>query len=435
MKIGLDTKYLKNKLIYFLTFCAACLLIFYFIYHLFNGFSAGIQTQIAAAASENDIVSLEGYLMRDETVIRSTLGGVVDYAVADGERVGKGALLAEVYAASDDGSVRRRVMAIDEELAVLEASAIGEGVVISDTSATDEQIDDLLYTIRDNLIDGRYDYARRETDGLLVQLNKRRIITGQVQNYNGRIAALTAERAALTARLAGGAQQIRSGASGYFFYGTDGYETVFAADPDKLTLDAFDAMRRAEPAAADSAVGKLVEGHVWYLAVPIEKAELDPFSEGGRYRVSFPYNYDAALTLTLERVLTEIDREDALLVFSAGSMPEGFSYLRMQNVEITTRSHVGLRVPAEAVRIYEGHTGVYIMRGGMIEFRRIKILQERDGDCIVALPDDISEDVLGELLLPDYSDKEEKLKPVPFLALYDEIVTAGKDLYHGKVLT
>ncbi len=427
MQIGFDTKYLKTVLAYFLTACAAILIIFYFCYHLFNGFTAGVELRLVTAAAENDIVSLEGYLLRDETVIRSNGGGVVDYAVADGERVGKGALLAQVYAATDDGSVRRRVMAIDEELALLDASAIGEGVVSADTSATDAQIGDLLYTIRDNLVSGRYDYARRETDSLLIQLNRRKIITGQVQNYTGRIAALSAERAALTARLAGGAQQLRAADSGYFFYGTDGYEAVFDTDPAALTLEAFDAMRAAEPSADSRAVGKLVNGYIWYLAVPIEKTALDPFTEGESYAVAFPYNYDITLTMTLSRVLTDIDREDALLIFSSGTMPEGFSYLRLQHVEITTSAHTGLRVPAEAIRVIDDLTCVYIVRGGIVELRRVDILLERNGDCIVAEVTDAA--------VESDADGESADWPPPYLARYDEVVVAGKDMYVGKVLT
>lgn len=186
VKLGMDTKYLKTVLAYFLTAVCAVVLVFYFFYHLFNGFTADIETQTALLASENDILAAEGYLLRDETVIRANYGGAVDYAIADGERVGVGAVLANVYAASDDDGIRHRVIAIDEEIALLEASNIGEGVVISDTASTDEKIDDLLYTIRDNLTAGHFDYARRETDSLLIQLNKREIITGQVQNYNSR---------------------------------------------------------------------------------------------------------------------------------------------------------------------------------------------------------------------------------------------------------
>ncbi len=417
MKLGLDTKYLRTVLGYFLVACLALLLIFYFCYHLWGGFTPEVQTTPAVSALEQDVIACEGYLLRDETVIRASGSGVVDYAVADGERVGKGATVARVYAASDDGSVRRRVMAIDAEIALLEASAIGEGVVVSDTSATDALIGDLLYTIRDNLVDGRYDYARRETDSLLVQLNKRRIITGQVKDYSARIAALSAERASLTARLAGGAEQLSTTTSGYFFYGADGHEQDFACDIDSLTLAQFDAMRQSEAIEDSRAVGKIVTSHVWYLAVPVEKTALEPFTEGQRYAISFPYNYDLTLDLTLARTLTELEREEALLIFTANEMPEGFSYLRAQHVEITTRTRSGLRVPAEAIRVIDGQTCVYVVHGGMVELRRVEILLEQDGDCIVT-----AGLVAGE-------------NETPWLKLYDEVVTEGKDLYVGKVLT
>lgn len=63
---------------------------------------------------------------------------------------------------------------------------IGEGVVISDTASTVKRL--TICCIRFGTISprGHFDYARRETDSLLIQLNKREIITGQVQNYNSR---------------------------------------------------------------------------------------------------------------------------------------------------------------------------------------------------------------------------------------------------------
>ncbi|MBQ2768284.1 MAG: hypothetical protein IJF49_09475 [Clostridia bacterium] len=418
MKIGMDTDYLKQVLIYICTALLSILLIFYLVYHLFNGFSAEIRTETAVEASAQDTLLLEGYLFRNETIIRSSLSGTVDYAVADGERVGVGSVLANVYATADDGSIRRRVMAIDEEIALLKASNISEGVVISDTSATDARIDSLLYAIRGDLMSGRYDYARRETDSLLVQLNKREIITGAVKNYNSRIETLNAERAGLTARLYGHSQQITSAESGYFFYGLDGYETAFnPAQLDKLTLDDFAQLCQAQPSTLPAdAVGKLVRSYVWYFVVPIARTQLDGFDEGKTYSLTFPYNYDMKLTMTLERAVTEIEREDALLIFSCSTMPDGFSYLRVQNVKIERQVQSGLRVPAEAVRIIDGVTGVYVLHGGRVEFRRIVILLERDGDCIVS------------------SDLTAEGDEIPYLQLHEEIITAGKELYDGKVL-
>ena len=418
MKVGMDTEYLKRVFLYF---CAAVLtvfLIFYFCYHLFNGFAPEITTEMAKEASAQDTLTLEGYLFRDEEVVYSSFGGTVNYAVADGERVGIGDVLARAYAASDDGRIRRRTAEIGEQIKLLESSNIGEGVVISDTSATDAKIDSLLYSLRDDLAEGQFDYARRELDGLLIQLNKREIITGKVQNYNDRIAALETEKAALTARLSGNVQEITGPRSGYFFYGVDGYERLFDADAlGTMTLDDFAALRSAQPEAVPAgAVGKLLDNYTWYVAVPAERALLDRFDEGVRYRLTFPYNYNLTLDMTLERAVTEHEREDAVLIFACTSMPEGFSYLRVQNVEITMRAQSGILVPEEAVRIVDGVTGVYVLHGGKVEFRRIVILLQRDGDCIVDATLEAGKD------------------EIPFLAVHEHIITAGKDLYDGKVL-
>lgn len=418
MKVGMDTDYLKRVLLYFCAAVLAVFLIFYFCYHLFNGFAPEITTEMAKEASAQDTLTLEGYLFRNEEVVYSSFGGTVNYAVADGERVGTGDVLARVYAASDDGSVRRRTAEIDEQIKLLEASNIGEGVVISDTSATDAKIDSLLYALRDDLAEGEFDYARRELDGLLIQLNKREIITGQVQNYNGRIAALEAEKGALTAQLSGNVQEIKGAHSGYFFYGVDGYERLFDADAlGTMTLNEFAALRAAQPEAVPAgAVGKLLDSYTWYVAVPVDRDLLDNFDEGERYRLTFPYNYNLSLEMTLERTVAEYEREDAVLIFACSSMPEGFSYLRVQNVEITMRAKSGILVPEEAVRIVDGVTGVYILHGGKVEFRRIVILLQRDGDCIVDASLEAAKD------------------EIPFLAVHEHIITAGKDLYDGKVL-
>ncbi|MBR6709703.1 MAG: hypothetical protein IKL84_08515 [Clostridia bacterium] len=412
----MDTKYLKTVLFYFLTAVCAVILIFYLCYHLFNGFSAEIVTEPALKMSARESLSLQGYIFRDETVIRAG-GGTVDYAVDDGERIGVNALIAQVYAAADDGEISRRVKEIDREIALLQDSNIGAGVVVSGTESTDRKIDEIFSNIRADLAAGRYDYADRALDSLLIQLNRRNVITGKILNYDNRIASLYAERASLTARLHGGAQEIRASSSGYFFYGVDGCENLY--DPDllaRITLDEFAALQNAEAEQTSGGIGKMVSGYTWYLAVPVGKTELDRVAEGKGYAITFPYNYDLTLTLKLERSVTEIGHDDALLIFSCDVMPENFSYLRSQSVDIVTREHVGLRVPGDAVRVIDDVVGVYIVHGGRVEFRRIEILLERDGTYLVSADLTAGED------------------EIPYLALYDEIVTAGKDLYEGKIL-
>ena len=62
--------------------------------------------------------------------------------------------------------------------------------------------------------------------------------------------------------------------------------------------------------------------------------------------------------------------------------------------------------------------GVYIQIGNTIDFRYIDVILETDG-YYVAAPQDIEND-------PDYRSK---------LGLYDIMITGGKDLYVGKMIS
>jgi len=61
--------------------------------------------------------------------------------------------------------------------------------------------------------------------------------------------------------------------------------------------------------------------------------------------------------------------------------------------------------------------GVFILVGNVVDFRFIEVILESDGYYIVA-PQDLDD--------PEYPTK---------LALYDIIITGGKDLYVGKIIT
>ena len=71
----------------------------------------------------------------------------------------------------------------------------------------------------------------------------------------------------------------------------------------------------------------------------------------------------------------------------------------------------GLRVPVSAVRTNENNqTGVYILKNNKVTFRRIEILDEKDGSCIVK----------------EFSPDEEGYAEM--LHKYDSLIISGKGL-------
>lgn len=67
----------------------------------------------------------------------------------------------------------------------------------------------------------------------------------------------------------------------------------------------------------------------------------------------------------------------------------------------------------------DGVSGVYILNGNTIAFKQIEVLSESDGFCIVKEQPAYSED-------PEYYKK---------LGLYEMIVTNGRKLFDGKIVS
>lgn len=414
----MDTKYLKNVLVYILSALLAIGAIYYVLYHVFDGFSSSISTSVASLVTERETENGTAYIFRDEKIVYSDYSGAVNYLVDDGERVRVNTEVAKVYQSGDGNSIRARLDELDRRLALLRASNIEKNVVVSGTAKIDSEIQSLYLSAVSSAGSGEFSYALHVKDDMLSKLNRRAIIVGDAKNYDTQIAAVLAERAALTSLLDGSYESISTQSSGYFFYGTDGYENKYrAAELESLSLSELTSLF-SEKAEADEAkmIGKLVEGHTWYIAVPTTDGSHADYTVGDRYNVSFPYNYNTTLNMTLERIVSETGNDNAVLVFSTTEMPVGFSYARSQSVTIEKSIVTGYSIPTSALRMVDGKEGVYILYGSTVYFRLVDVIYESDGYFIVKERDPVSKD----------ADK--------YLGPSDVVISRGKELYDGKII-
>ena len=409
---------MKNVFTYILSALLAIGIGYYVLYHAFDGFSSALSTAPALLVSESITESGEAYIFRDETVIGSKYSGAVNYLVADGEKVGVGTPLAKVYQEGDGDAQRKRVEELDEKIALLKASSIEKNIVVSDTAKIDAEISALYYATLEKISAGDLSFAMLAKDDMLANINKRKIIVGDVKNYDTQIAALGAERAALMALLNGSYESISTQNAGYFFFDVDGYESVFSSkNISEMLLSDFEAAFASSAVdEAQNPVGKIVSGHTWYIAVPMAKTRLAGFEVGKKYTVTFSHNYDIKIEMTLERSVSESGSDDAVLVFSTTKLPSGFNYLRNQGVTIEKKGVSGYRIPTSALRMVDGREGVYILYGSTVYFRRVEVILEKDGYFIVAERDMSREDASE------------------FLGVSDTVITRGKDLYDGKII-
>ena len=419
----MDLQYLKNVGMYVISAIVSLLVIAYIVYHAVGSFNTTIETMVSDVITERDTINLEAYIFRDETIVFSPVDGTVNYLYNDGDKIAINAVVANIFPGGSVNADRTERIEIEKKLNVLENSNLTANIAIMDTTAIDNNINELMNIIRYRTEIGDIDYALYRKDELLILLNQRAVITKIESNYDDKIKILKDQKALLTmSDDASAASNVAAERAGYFYSGIDGYENILSGkNISKMTVDDFERLISSEPevfiaGGKGYSIGKIVTGYRWYIACEISPEQLRNFVEGRYYDVVFPYNNDAVINMTLERIIQDPSDNTVVVVFSTGTILENFNFYRKQNVEIVKTSYTGYKVPIASVHITEdGRQGVYILDGSIVKFKEIVPLIESSGFFIVEEQDKLDDE--------NYREK---------LALFDLIITKGTKLYEGK---
>ena len=403
-------------------------LVVYAFFQILPTFTQSIEVETALLVSVYDTTVTTGYIFRDEEVIQSTANGVPVTLVKDGERISKGQPFANVYSEESSAGLQEQINAIDRKIEILSKSIVDTDLYVTDITKTDDEINGYFDTLFASVAQGNLSEAVNTEKNLLVSLNKKDLIIHVSDGYQNEIAALQAERSALQSRIRSVSQQLSASTSGYYYGDTDGYENIFTVQAlDNLSIESFHTLISSEPAKNPSGnFGKIVKDFVWYLVCQTDKFSAAPYQAGNYYRLTFPAFSEDELKMELTDVISVTSEETALLVFRGNTAPEGFPYLRMQEVDICNEGYTGLAVPKEALRIVNGKQGVYILDGDIVRFRLVQILFENEDSYIVSAeaPTASADDTEGE-----------DDRPVErYLSLYDSIIVSGKALFDGKTV-
>ena len=419
--------FLKKYMLKFAIALALLGLIVYVLAHA-TGFLVGsLYTMPVRMISDRQITSAEAYLFRDERVLYADENGIVDTLAQSGSKVGKNVPVARVYESTFTGATlentQRAIDGLNRMIRILEQSSLDDGTPISLANDYRAEAKKNYLFIRDAITSGSLKLLGEWEDEFLILLNRYMSLSGKDTDLDVALKELKSQKSAI---LSGAYTEIKNSddtekrSSGTFFDGTyvDGYEAHYTVSAlETLNEENFAQLRQMTPDAPDEnvAVGKMVYGYSWYLALEVDNSLVAKFSVGDTYDVCFPQNQDAAMLLTLERAVE--GKNGTILIFRADDTPASFDYYRVQTVEITIDSCDGFYVPESALQTAIGEdgnpiVGVYIFENSTVRFRRADVLYRGDGYCIVARPQDSA--------LTEFYEN-------------DILITSGKKLYDGKV--
>lgn len=395
-------------------FALLCLL-FYTVYHVFSGSTDSLMTTPVRQVTDRRLVSGKGYVFREEEVLSASEAGIVRGLVPNGSKVSASMPVAEIWntgnaaTLEDDQITLERVSRL---IGILEES-LSSGATLSKAQLYQKAANDSFLAIQKAMQEGNWQNLGALESKMLTFLDQYTVATQGAVEIQATLDRLKTVRASF---FTGSCQTLSaSDRSGYFYHHSfvDGYESLFTKTAlEELSAESFARLSAAEATqAAGQVAGKIVYGHVWWLAVELDADEKAVFIENRGYTFTFPDNAGSTLRLVCTRLIEGADG-GAIGVFEASEIPPGFAFFRAQRVEITASECEGYYVPESAIQQKDGIGGVYVLKDGIVRFRRIEILYQGDGYCIVSENRDANEE---------------------FLSLYDLLITSGKNLYEGRV--
>lgn len=384
----------------------------YCIYQVVLISKSGIETQIAMNETVYKTINTKCFVVRDEQYITSSAKGTTISFATNAERVAKGDTISMVFQTNEDANTYLRITEITEELEHYNTLAGQANIQTVDVSALSKKIEGKLSDYLDSIDKGEFSDALKHADSFNNYVTSRQISTGEVLNLTDKINALNAELQTLQAKKTA-FSEVKSERAGYYLKGADGYETTIDFSKiDELTCkDIENAIKSKPQEIKKDVVGRTMGSFDWFVLCAIPSDETIDLEDGEEIYMNFPYSGVEKLSGTIYK-LGDRTEDKTLVIIKCNIMNDALADFRIEDLQIITKEYTGYKINNSAIRTVDGETGVYVVSGNLIGFRKVHIAYND-----------------GEYSIVDNPEGESG-----YIRLYDEVVTKGVEMYDNKLV-
>ena len=404
----------------------AVALVIYFGFYVAKVFSEPYTTALAYTYTSNDSAEAVGILVRQETVLPAQTG-IVDVTRSEGEKVGVGQSVAQVYRDSQAQNNQADLEALADQIQLLEYSSDGGGV--DSAAKLDENILQAVTALHAASGVGDYNQLEDQARTLKSTVLKRGYVYGNglgAEELSQKLNDLKSQYAALKQQTSSSTSSVRAPQSGVFSTLVDGYETAVTPQTVfQLTPSSLSALLAGQGKEAGGGMGKLITSTRWYFAAALPVSVAERLKEGSTATLRFSGDFDQDIDMRVDQV-GQAEGDKSVVVFSTDRYLSQTTLLRQQTAELIFNSWSGLRIPKQALRmekstytdketgqeVQNNRLGVYALLGGRAEFNTVEVVTEGDDYYVVRSTTDESD----------------------ALRAGDEVIVRATELYDGQLL-
>ncbi len=396
-----------------------------------------VETEFISMTSEKEVVSVDGFVVRDEnrtdaagepvSILYIQDGRTYIPTVSDSTSVAFGDTIALSFSDKQQALDYEQAMELQSKIDYLKSLQSQESLsyvnVVALNSEISAAIHDYLSLVDSNKLTSLDEAVRK----INYKITTKQIATGSSPDFTKLLKRYEKQKKNLNTEAVRSAG-VLSPYAGYFVSSVDGYESKY--DFASLATGNVDAqvvteLMESKPEKLEKAYGKIIGQHTWYLLCNMPQNRASVVKRGYYVTVSFPEKGLYDLPMRVQSVSNRAD-DHVAVVFKCTLMNEALSSLRKEKAEITVKTYEGFRISNQALlENKDGLTGVYVLSGRRVVFKPIRILYHADNHVIAR----------EAVYYKDNGEVDtEKTPSLPVLEAYDRVIVKGKNLYDGKVI-
>ena len=380
-----------------------------------------METMIVRNGIEEDSISVEGFVFRDQTVIRTPEAGYVFCVADEDQRVKSGEEIVYIYKNEINVQANRELDDVERQLQKIQAKKT-VGLTENDVAKIEQEILDTVRGVPQ--MGSKLDFerlvaAKNDVDDLIKQKCIAKGLAEPEKEAN-EAETLKRRKAQLEAQYNIEKKVIYAPKAGAFTSRIDGMEeSLNLSALEGVSVDYIEKLKKFDiknmttgQVEKESPVGKVVSNYSWSVAFVVPSTFVEDMKPGSTVNLRFTDISVEAVQGTVRKIVDEKNGK-AVVVVESGEFIESIYSTSRANIQIIKRRYEGFRIPAESIRMIDGKTGVYIVKNSKSRFVPVEILYNNKEWVIVAKQKD---------------DGEKTIK------LYDELIISGKNLYDNKVV-
>lgn len=320
----------------------------------------------------------QAVIIRDESVLQSSINGTCISTYEEGEKVPKGATVATVIS-SDSQALVDQIKSLNVRISqarddiMNNADFVNEEIKNVDVAIAEykEQLASIYAT--GNLTEYASVYQN-----IAILLDQKTDLKNTDTASSSYLQQLLAEKAVVESALKGNMENVVNDVSGVISYTVDGFESeLHSGMIDNVSPQTFaDIVNRIDAGKNDSAVGcaKVITGVDYYLMFTTKYDNISGIGSGSTLDVRIN---EKNMIVSMEVHRITLSGKDALVVLKANHALSEMTQLRKVEIDIVTEQITGIKVPKKALMNvnYVENTGkIALVQSGYVYYVDAKIL-------------------------------------------------------------